>query len=154
MVSLFDEWYNLDNTNIYIRDFANIISAIFGRPANLCEYGECMVNFLSIETTGDVYICDLFIGNPDMRLGNIMETDLGDLLKSDKYLYLQNSAQNHHNECLSCSFFGICGGGCFFRRYISHEGISGKDIYCEARKKLISHILKRIRESDRKLAAQ
>ncbi|RPJ63560.1 MAG: radical SAM protein [Dehalococcoidia bacterium] len=144
MISLFDLWFDLDNPKFHIRDFTNIISGIFDRPKTLCEYNNCLINHLCIDTNGDVYICDMFIGNSNMLLGNITETNFKDLLESDKYIYLQNATKNHHEECLSCEYFRICGGGCFYRRFISPHGIAGKDIYCAARKKLISHILQKI----------
>lgn len=147
-IRFFDLWYDLDDPEFYVRDFANIMARIFGREGSLCEYKNCFGNYLCIDTNGDVYMCDLLIGNPEMYLGNVMETSLREILSSPKYHNLKNLARTNSPACDNCNFFSICTGGCMYRRYLENGNIPGKDIYCSARQRLISHILKRLEESE------
>lgn len=148
-IRFFDLWYESDDPQFYVRDFANIISKIFGRESSLCEYRSCFGNYLCVDTTGDVYMCDLLIGNKDMFLGNIMETSLQDLLDSPKYTELKALARTSSQSCDACELFPICTGGCMYRRYLGSRGLPGKDIYCTARQKLIAHIFNRLEESEK-----
>lgn len=141
LIQLFDLWYELDDPAFYIRDFVNILARIFGSESNLCEYSNCFGNYVGLDTNGDVYMCDLLIGNSDFLLGNVMEHSLATILSSTKYQKTKLSASKNAPSCQECLFFMICTGGCMYRRYLENSSLPGKDIYCSSRKRLISHIL-------------
>ena len=144
---LFDAWISLNDERMYIRDFANILARIFGRESSLCEYTNCFGNYLGIDTNGDVYMCDLLIGDPRFLLGSALGSTLTDLIQGARYKRLQGAARANHPSCSECPFFMICTGGCMYRRHLG-GGLPGRDLYCSARQRLISHILTRLEELD------
>lgn len=150
LTSFFDLWFDLDNPNFYVRDFVNIISRIFGRESNLCEYTNCFGNYLGLDTNGDIYMCDLLIGNPLFMLGNIHNQGLDEIMNSMNYKELKLLARQNSPSCQKCDFFSICTGGCMYRRFLDNNILPGKDIYCLSRKKLITHIILRLNEIEKK----
>ncbi len=141
LIQFFDLWYKLDDPTFYIRDFVNILARIFGNESNLCEYSNCFGNYLGLDTNGDIYMCDLLIGNSDFLLSNIMESSLQNILSSEKYKKMKLIASKNAPSCQTCLYFMICTGGCMYRRYLATNSLPGKDIYCSSRKSLISHML-------------
>jgi uncharacterized protein len=146
-IRFFDLWYKHGDPDFYVRDFANILSKIFGRKSGLCEYSNCFGGYLCIDTNGDIYICDLLIGNTKMYLGNILNKSLIEILESPTYRELKCLASKNSPSCENCNFFFVCTGGCMYRRYLDHGDFPAKDIYCSARYKIISHIFNRLDES-------
>jgi uncharacterized protein len=147
-IRLFDLWYDLNNPDFRIREFADIIARIFGRRGNSCENEHCFGTHLSIDVNGDIYACDILIGNSDMYLGNAKEMNLDEVVTSSKYNRLKQLSAISLKACVKCRFYHVCQGGCMYRRYIEHKRLPGKDIYCSAKKKLISHIYHRLKETE------
>lgn len=148
--TFFDLWFDLDDPEFYVRDFANIIARIFGRESNLCEYTNYFGNYLGLDTNGDIYMCDLLIRHPDFRLGNISDMSLGDALGSSKYMGLKLRARINSPSCDQCEHFLTCTGGCMYRRYLGEGVLPGKDIYWCSRStriQLINHIGKALSRS-------
>ncbi|CAL7963299.1 Radical SAM protein [Gammaproteobacteria bacterium] len=146
-IKFFDLWYELDDPKFYVRDFANIIARIFGRESNLCEYTNCFGNYLGLDTNGDIYMCDLLIGNKQFFLGNIKEMSLSEVIGSPRYIELKQLARTNAPSCGKCKCFLICTGGCMYRRYLGKENLPGKDIYCSTRIQLIDHIINALNQS-------
>lgn len=147
-IRLFNAWFDRDDPDLYIRDFGNLLARIFGRESNLCEYTNCFGNYLALDTNGDVYMCDLLIGTEQFLLGNICSQTFAQLLSSQQYMALKVLARRNTPTCRRCPFFLICTGGCMYRRYLSGK-LPGRDIYCQTRRYLISHILTRLEEIDK-----
>jgi uncharacterized protein len=146
MVRLFDLWIQRDDPCIYIREFENIIHELLGGRAELCEYNGCCGSYLAIDCIGDVYLCDLFIGDKSMRIGNVLKTHLKDMLDSPDTLHKISRKIQMNDDCEDCQFFRVCKGGCLYRRLLPSGLTSDKDLYCEVRKQVISHIGKSISE--------
>lgn len=149
LIRMFDRWFELDDPAFYIRDFANIISKIFGRDGTLCEYNNCFGNYLCLDTNGDLYMCDLLIGNRDMLLGNIHATSLECVMDGERYTCLRCQASAVSPVCSACGLYDVCTGGCLYRRFLGRRTFPSNDIYCGVRKKLIHHILQCLEEIDR-----
>ena len=146
-IRFFDLWYELDDPGFYIRDFANIIARIFGRDSNLCEYTNCFGNYLGLDTNGDIYMCDLLIGQSEFLLGNIQNISLGKAIESKRYTDLKSKARINAPSCNNCQYFLVCTGGCMYRRYLKNSILPGKDIYCSTRSSLITHIAQTLDKS-------
>jgi uncharacterized protein len=148
LMRFFDLWYERDDPEFYVRDFENILSLIFGLKSNLCEYTDCFGKYLCMDTNGDTYMCDLFLGNKEMYLGNVMECSLIEMLDSRRYTDLKEIAIKNTVNCQKCKFFSICTGGCVYQHYIRQQTPTENNIYCLARKVLISHIFQKLQESE------
>lgn len=150
LTSFFDLWFELDDPSFYVRDFANIIPRIFGRESSLCEYTNCFGNYLGLDTNGDVYMCDLLIGNQTFLMGNIHNQSLEEVMNSSSYEQLKLSARQNSPSCQKCEFFSICTGGCMYRRFLNNNMFPGKDIYCLSKRDLITHIMLRLNEVEKR----
>lgn len=141
LIEIFDLWYELDNPNFSIREINDIIARIFGRKSSSCETEHCFGNHITIDINGDIFACDLLIGTAEMNLGNINEISICEVFSSEKYKNIKQRTYNSLQSCFKCNFFSICKGGCMYRRYVKNNNFSERDIYCETKKKVISHIL-------------
>ena len=148
-ITFFDLWWEHDDPQFFVRDFAHIIASIFGRESNLCEYRNCFGNYLAVDPNGDFYMCDLLMGNPEFHIGNAWSSSLSTVLGGEKYGRLRELGRRNNAQCQCCDVFLICTGGCMYRRYLGERALPGKDIYCIARRRLIRHIFRRIEETER-----
>ena len=146
MIKIFDLWFDYDLPNIYIREFENIIHELLGGKAELCEFNGCCGSYLAIDGNGDLYLCDLFIGNKYLRIGNIQENSLKEILDSDDTLNKIALKLNLNDECISCKYLKICKGGCLYKRCLSRGDPRDKDFYCNFKKGIINHISNRLSE--------
>lgn len=82
-------------------------------------------NQLVFFPNGDIGACEAYLCNPGSKVGNIKETDVKDIEKSQVLRQWTERYPLNMEECLYCPALGICGGGCPFNA----ETISGKGIY-------------------------
>ena len=82
LCDVFDAWYRKDVGRIFIQFFENQVGLWMGRPASLCVFAETCGNGLALEHNGDLFACDHYV-YPEYRLGNIMETPIGELAWSE-----------------------------------------------------------------------
>jgi uncharacterized protein len=134
----FDRWLQDDRPDFYVRDFDTIITRLFGGRSTLCEYNNCCGNYLALDVDGSVYSCDLFIGQPDYRVGNLPEDNF-DLILEGKALARHIAvAQSLPSICQECAYNSLCGGGCLYRRQLAPDGV---DPYCSSRMRIVDHIV-------------
>jgi uncharacterized protein len=140
MTKIFDLWFERDDPDIHIRELENIMHELLGGQAELCEFNGCCGSYLAIDYHGNVYLCDLFIGDDSMKVGNILNESLKSIIDSNKTLEKVNRKVKIHNDCTDCEYLRICKGGCLYRRCLIRGIPSDKDFYCESRKAIIKHI--------------
>lgn len=144
LTRIFDLWLEDDEPEFFIRDFDTVVTRLFGGESTLCEYNNCCGNYLALDVDGQVYSCDLFIGNPDYALGQLPTLGLDAVLESSALQSHLAKAKTLAARCRACAYAEICGGGCLYRRTLGADGI---DIYCHARIRLINHITTQINRS-------
>ncbi len=121
-------------------------------PCFFCP--NCVNSFFCVGPSGEVGQCDAWVGSyPDMNFGNLLESeDLGPLLTSANRTEL--AARPVHlltdSECLSCTYFSLCNGGCAVRTKSAKGTPHSRDPYCETYKRVFECIEDHVR-SDRKL---
>ena len=64
----------------------------------------------SVEANGDVYAYDRY-AFPAYRLGNILETDLGALMESNRRFGMHKT-YGLPQDCFACPYVKLCFGGC------------------------------------------
>jgi len=70
-----------------------------------CGAGKGMV---AIGCSGDVYLCQRFVGEADQKLGSIFSGGL------DRERYLRDSVRDRE-ACATCLAKYLCGGGCYYQ---------------------------------------
>ncbi|HYN44730.1 MAG TPA: radical SAM protein [Candidatus Limnocylindrales bacterium] len=147
MIQLFDLWAASSNKDLNIR-FLNdiqkknkVLKTGKGTICVGCELiGRCGENF-SIQTNGDIYLCECLSSIDRFKIGNIKEIGLSEIHKTEKFNEFKKSCNEINQECFACEVFKICKGGCLNRR-LPESTDDNKDFYCDARKKIIRHVLK------------
>jgi uncharacterized protein len=96
---------------------------------------------VALEHNGDVYSCDHFV-EPDYLLGNITETPLGDLVRSEPQVQFGRDKRDTLPEfCRSCEVWFACHGGCPKYRFTdTPAGEPGLNYLCAGYKHFFNHI--------------
>ena len=159
MNELFDLWYmDLQNgCQPYIRQFENYVAVLMGKQPESCEQrGVCGIQHV-VEADGGVYPCDFYTLDA-YKLGNLNQCGFEEIAaKREEAGFITQSA-NQDKGCRSCSYFGLCRGGCARHRTESAEGIGGaggkRNYFCEGYRIFFAHCLGRLEEIAGRLAAK
>lgn len=144
MIEVFDLWMQDDNPEVSIRYFDNILMGLLGGKPRLCEFAGTCSNFITIDSNGDIYPCDSFIGDGGLKFGNIVDTDSQEIPESEKYKDFVEMVTTVKSECLKCEWYPICKGGCPHYRYMFRQNFFDRNYLCEARKRIFKHIKERV----------
>lgn len=140
IIGLFDYWIN-DDTAIDIPIFTEWVSSLITNKASVCTYSEnCQNVFTTIEPSGDISACDRLCGNDDYIFGNIMTTSLSAAYEKKREIFANRTNILENTECKDCKYWKICHGGCPADSIMNKGSINEKFTYCEALKRIYSHI--------------
>ncbi|MBD0785925.1 anaerobic sulfatase maturase [Vibrio sp. Y2-5] len=142
LTTIWDEWFNQDFGQVFIDQFENVISQLFGFGVQKCVSAEFCGKAVAIEHNGDIYSCDHFV-YPQYRLGNIADTHIGDLVFSDKQKgFGRSKTANLPSDCRQCFFLSLCFGECPKNRFTkAANGEPGLNYLCSGLKKFYSKVV-------------
>jgi uncharacterized protein len=141
---VWDEWFKKDVGSVFIDQFENVISMMFGNGSQKCVTAKICGKALALEHNGDVYSCDHFV-YPEYKLGNIISEHEGNLAFSEKQQrFSLNKFDSLPTYCQSCIYLNLCWGHCPKDRFIkTPDGEPGLNYLCEGLrmfyKKALSH---------------
>jgi uncharacterized protein len=140
LVSIFDRWLERDIGRVKIQIFEEALRSAFGLPHTLCILRPTCGGVPALECNGDLYSCDHF-RTAGHLLGNIRDTDLGDLLDSTQLRNFGRAKQDTLPEfCRRCEVLDMCNGGCPKNRFVrTPEGERGLNYLCTGYKRFFSH---------------
>lgn len=150
-ISQFNAWYTrgkVEPVPITIDYFVRGLSSKMPSSHTLCVFGgRCLTNFIAITPNGDCFNCPKFTGHSNMKLGNINEKSIKDILdinKNERINDLVHQRLKAINKCEEshCRFAYLCNGGCPYYSYISSggENIGEKDCLCEGKNILLEYL--------------
>lgn len=129
-------WLGYDDDGLLIREIENYFRpAMGGFPSN-CDFSGGCRHFFCVNFDGRVFHCDRFSHSSDYCIGSLKNDSLLDILLSKRSSALHESVVNLPSECSLCRWVSYCQNGCPHHRT---EGISGKYVFCEARKMLFEY---------------
>ncbi len=139
--TVFDEWVRNDVGDVYVQHFDTALANWYGEPAGVCVFSETCGAAVALEHNGDVYSCDHFV-EPDYLLGNITETPLGDLVRSERQIQFGRDKRDTLPEfCRNCEVRFACHGGCPKNRFRNTpDGEPGLNYLCAGYKHFFNHI--------------
>ena len=145
MIKMFDIWIAEMRPSFEIRFFKDVLYILgYGNPEKdsiICELaGKCHRN-ISIASNGDIYSCECLNSKLSNKIGNILSQSFLEIVTSEPFIRQSQKTNSYRNECLICDVFFVCKAGCFNRRLPRDDGQPRLDYYCEARKKIIHHII-------------
>jgi len=141
LTTIFDEWAENDVGDVFVQHFDTALANWYGEPAGVCVFSETCGAAVTLEHNGDVYSCDHYV-EPDYLLGNITETPLGELVRSERQIQFGRDKRDTLPEfCRSCEVRFACHGGCPKNRFtMTPEGEAGLNYLCAGYKHFFNHI--------------
>jgi uncharacterized protein len=138
--AVFDEWLAADIGRIKIQIFEEAARTAFGQDHSLCLFRPACGGIPVVERNGDFYSCDHFV-RPELRLGNIRETPLADLIDGPaQKAFGRAKAETLPRACRSCPVLAMCNGECPKNRFLkSADGEAGLNYLCAGYKEFFSH---------------
>lgn len=141
LCTLFDEWVEHDIGLIKIQIIEEATRVAFNQEHTLCIFKKECGGVPVIELNGDFYSCDHYV-NDEHCIGNIMETPLYDLLRSDRQVAFGKSKRTMLPQyCLECEVLDMCNGECPKNRFIATpSGEPGLNYLCEGYRLFFNHL--------------
>lgn len=104
-----------------------------------CEAGNKLI---SIAADGTVYPCHMLHQN-EFALGNALELSLRSIIFNKNNPFQTLTVEEFQN-CKSCNYKYLCGGGCRGRSYLYYQSITHRDAYCTMIKNYYSDVMSNI----------
>lgn len=136
LCQVWDEWFRRDFGKVFVDQFENVISQMFGFGPQKCTSGKICGKALAIEHDGDVYSCDHYV-YPEYRLGNIRDIHEGHLAFSDQQIrFALAKSESLPAYCRQCLHLDLCWGECPKNRFLgTPDGEAGLNYLCSGLKK-------------------
>lgn len=144
MTELFDIWFKRDDPNLKVRTFRNAIRSEVGGRSNICSWALGCLKHISLDESGNVFLCARFNVFPETSFGNISKDSLKNILSSNQTKRIHKEITNGAAECRVCEWQKACGSGCPFLKYAIQGKFDGSFVHCVVRKTLFEHIKKNI----------
>jgi len=140
LVTVFDEWVRNDVARYFVQIFDATLANYVGETPGLCVFAETCGDALVMEHNGDLFSCDHFV-YPEYFLGNITETPLIDLVKSQQQFDFGIDKRNKlPRYCLECEVRYACHGECPKHRFLlTPDGKPGLNYLCQGYKLFFKH---------------
>lgn len=136
-----------------IRNFDDYLAIVAGYPPASCGMcGKCTPYFV-LEGDGSVYPCDFYVLD-EYCCGNINTDSLFKIRKSENFLRFEEQSLPVAEDCLQCSYYKVCRGGC--RRY--RDMFAGNSLslnyFCKSYKRFFSACGNDLTEMTRQVLAR
>ena len=141
LITIFNEWVRNDVGKYYVQIFDTTLANYVGENPGLCVFAETCGDALVMEHNGDLFSCDHFV-YPEYKLGNIMETPLIDLVKTQRQFDFGIDKRNKlPRYCLQCDVRYACHGECPKHRFLmTPDGKPGLNYLCEGYKLFFKYV--------------
>ncbi len=139
---VWDEWLAHDYGRVFVDQFENAISMLFGFGSQKCVTSPICGKALAVEHDGEVYACDHYV-YPEYRLGNIRQVHEGDLAFSDaQKTFGYAKAKTLPAYCRNCTYLQLCWGHCPKDRFLkTPDGEAGLQYLCSGLKAFYRKVL-------------
>ena len=150
---IWDEWFKKDIGSVFIDQFENVISMMFGHGSQKCVTAKICGKAMALEHNGDIYSCDHFV-YPEYRLGNILEEHEGNQAFSKQQQHFSlNKFTSLPKYCNECVYLQLCWGNCPKDRFIrTPDGEDGLNYLCEGLKMFYKKALSNKKVLEEKLS--
>ncbi len=150
---VFDLWYEYGTDKLNIRDFDSIVTHyVLGRHT-VCTHSRQCTGFLVVEHTGECFPCEFFVG-PEWRIGNVLETPLGELATHTKRRAFARNKQSVSGKCLICNYLDLCrGSGMKDRIRMDSDSSVSETYFCQAYKRFYDYSLPRFMQISADISA-
>lgn len=144
MIQIFDRWFNMDDPSISIRYFEEILFALLDNSPSLCKFSGGCKNFVTVNSDGNVFPCDNFVGYEELNFGNLQQTSLSDIVNGSKRKRFISAISSIREECQDCNFWAFCKGGCNKYSYMWEGNFRTENFLCYDRILIFSHAIQKL----------
>jgi len=137
---LFDRWLAHGTKKVSIRLFDSIMSYYVNGHHTNCTFNERCDDYVVVEHNGEVFCCDFFVEG-QWKLGNILQTPVGELFNSDRKRDFARRKREVAHRCFVCRYFPICRGGCLKDRMVLSGDHKALNYYCSSYRQFFDHAL-------------
>lgn len=137
---VFDAWIEEDNPNIDIRLLHDLCLLYLGGKTVMCISNSDCSYVITVDPSGNIYVCDDLLSYSDSMIGNILTSSLSNMNCHPKLTRLSHKSVLYGNDCLDCSYFPFCKGGCTLFRALKKDDFHGKHYFCAAQRIIIDRI--------------
>jgi uncharacterized protein len=137
---MFERWLDYGPTKLSIRLFDSVLSYALGQGQTECTLCPQCNDYIVIEHNGQAYCCDFFV-EPDYLLGDIHDTNIGQLAASPRKRTFGEDKRQIANKCLVCRYLDVCRGGCPKDRLVRGRGLAAESWFCEGYKMFFDRAL-------------
>jgi len=140
-ITIFDEWIRNDVGRQFVQLFDATLGNWLGAEPGVCYYSRTCGHAAALEHNGDLYSCDHYV-YPLYRLGNIMESPLGDLLNSEEQrVFGMDKYEALPRLCKECEWLFVCHGECPKNRIVkTSDGEPGLNYLCRGYRRIFKHM--------------
>jgi uncharacterized protein len=142
---IFDRWYEYGPEKLSIRIVDSVLNYIIHGIHTNCTFARRCNDYIVIEYNGDAFCCDFFVNN-QYRLGNVLQSPIEELFKSETKNHFSGHKTNIHNKCLICRHSDICRGGCLKDRIAASNVFINPSYFCQAYKEFFDHAMPRLQQ--------
>jgi uncharacterized protein len=141
LITVFNDWVRNDVGRYYVQIFDTTLANYVGEMPGICVFSETCGDAVVMEYNGDLYSCDHYVF-PEYLLGNITETPMVELVKSQRQFDFGIDKRNKlPRYCLNCEVRYACHGECPKHRFIfTPDGKPGLNYLCEGYKDFFHHV--------------
>lgn len=133
LCEVFDAWVVADVGQRFVQLFDAVLAQWCGEQPGVCALCETCGEAPVVERNGDVYACDHYVW-PVWRMGNLTQTSLAEMFGSeDRRRFALDKRNDLSGECLRCSYYVLCRGGCPGQR------VQGRHLLCEGLRLFFEH---------------
>jgi uncharacterized protein len=140
MLKIMKLWLREDNPNVHIRKLEDLLGALLGASPSTCIFSGNCYRYLTIQPNGDIYPCDHFVGEKNLRIGNLSDSSLYSMLHGEKYQEFGRLVLQSPAECQICPWHSICNAGCSYRRYMIGRDFDMLPYFCNTWKTLLKRL--------------
>ncbi len=141
---LFDRWRQYGPGMISIRMFDSILNYLVHGCHTICTFNPRCNDYIVIEHNGDAYACDFFV-EPQWRLGNLLETQMEQLISGPVKQRFSQQKRDRANVCLTCRHHDICRGGCLKDRIVMANNPRQASYFCAAYRQFFDYAQEKFR---------
>ncbi|GIH27080.1 hypothetical protein Aph01nite_53900 [Acrocarpospora phusangensis] len=147
LIAVFDRWYGEGNPPVGVRLFEEIIHLLLGGRSGVEAVGLTPSTLVVVETDGTIEQSDFLkvVGQGAAATGlNVVEHAFDRALFHPGVAVRQLGLAGLAEQCQTCRFGQVCGGGLYAHRYRPGSGHLNPSVYCADLFRLITHIRARL----------
>ena len=140
---IFDRWMNYGVRKLSVRIFDSMLNFMLSGVHTECTFNRRCADYIVIEHNGDAFCCDFYVTG-ETKLGNIMQTPIGELAAGEIKRSFNRKKADIDNRCLMCRYLDICRGGCPKDRAMLTGTHKVPSYFCEGYKMFFVYALPRL----------